>query len=136
MVGFSSFPFRMRPAIGQESSGEQAAALLELPLGPSWDAAATFRSIRHRRRVVNGVSGFDPPHYAPLQEGLNARDPEMLLALASLSPIDVVVDRDADRGGALKSYVSSTSGAQLIGEDGPSGALSHRICAGSRVDCR
>ena len=46
--------------------------ILELPLGPDWDAAATNRSFAHGRKVFNGVSGYDPPHYAPLQVGLTA----------------------------------------------------------------
>ena len=32
---------------------------------------------------MNGVSGYDPPHYQPLQVGLRAADPEMLAAIAS-----------------------------------------------------
>jgi hypothetical protein len=76
---------------------DRAEPVLELPLGPEWDAAATYRSIWHRRRVVNGVSGYDPPHYDPLQAGLNARDPAVLLALATLGPFDVVVDGRASR---------------------------------------
>jgi hypothetical protein len=92
-------------------------ALLELPLGPEWDAAATFRAVRHRRRVVNGVSGYDPPHYAPLQRGLADSDPSILTALASLGPIEVVVNGAADDG-ALHRYVASFPGVQQVQEDG------------------
>ncbi len=49
---------------------DQTRPILELPLGPEWDAAGTFRSMRHRRPVMNGVSGYDPPHYEPLKSGL------------------------------------------------------------------
>jgi hypothetical protein len=92
--------------------------LLELPLGPRWDAAATFRSIWHRRPVVNGVSGYDPPHYAPLQEGLNGRDPAMLLALASFGSIDVIVNGADDPGGAWSRYAAGIPGAVQIATDG------------------
>ena len=71
--------------------------IIELPLGPEWDAAATFRGLRHRRGVVNGVSGYDPPHYMPLQDGLNRREPDVLLALSSLGPIVAIVNSEADR---------------------------------------
>lgn len=93
-------------------------ALLELPLGPEWDAAATFRAVRHRRRVVNGVSGYDPPHYGLLQHGLNAHDPSVLLALASLGPLDVVVDGSADPDGAWERYVSAIPGVERASSDG------------------
>lgn len=91
-------------------------ALIELPLGPDFDAAATFRAVGHRRRVVNGVSGYDPPHYAPLQTALNAKDPSLLPSLASLGPMDVVVDTRAE--GDWERYVASVPGVKQIHRDG------------------
>ena len=74
---------------------DQTLPILELPLGPEWDAAGNVsRDLAPASRRLNGVSGYDPPHYAPLQAGLNAHDPAMLAALASLGAIDVVVDGD------------------------------------------
>ncbi len=93
-------------------------AILELPLGPEWDAAATYRAVGHRRRVVNGVSGYNPPHYALLQRGLNARDPDMLSALASLGPLDVVVDSAEDPDGSLERYVAGVAGVERVAADG------------------
>ena len=93
-------------------------ALLELPLGPEWDAAATFRAAHHRRRVVNGVSGYDPPHYGLLQIGLNAQDPSVLPALASVGPLDVVVNRVDDEDGKWDRYVAGVPGAERTGDDG------------------
>ncbi len=92
--------------------------ILELPLGPAWDAAATFRSMRHRRPVLNGVSGYNPPHYEPLKSGLGTRDPELLLAIASLGAFDVVVNAADDPGGALARYVASVPGATVGSTDG------------------
>jgi hypothetical protein len=92
--------------------------ILELPLGPEWDAAATFRSMWHRRPVLNGVSGYDPPHYEPLKYGLSTHDPEMLLAIASLRPFDVVVNSAADPGGRLDRYVAGLPGAVALANDG------------------
>lgn len=94
-------------------------ALIELPLGPYFDAAATFRAVGHRRRVVNGVSGYDPPHYAPLQTALNDKDVSVLTALASLGPLDVVVDTRP--GGEWHRFVASVPGATEIQQD------AHRI---------
>jgi hypothetical protein len=93
-------------------------ALIELPLGPEYDAAATYRAVRHRRRVVNGVSGYDPPHYEWLQRGLNARDPGALLALTAFGPLDVVVDGAADDDGSLARYVAAIPGAEETAGDG------------------
>lgn len=92
--------------------------LLELPIGPEFDAAATYRAVRHRRRVVNGVSGYDPPHYEWLQRGLNARDPEALLGLTSFGPLDVVVDGSADADGTIAGYVAAMPGAERVTSDG------------------
>jgi hypothetical protein len=113
-----SVPMAAPPEIigDAEPAGRQE-PILELPLGPEWDAAATFRAATHRRRTFNGVSGYDPPHYFALAAGLRARDPEMLAAVASLSNLDVVVDRGADVDGAIASYVAAASGAQLLRED-------------------
>ena len=89
-------------------------AVIELPLGPLWDAAGTFRAMRHRRPVVNGVSGYDPPFYAPLQDGLNSYEPSVLTSLASFGPIDIVVNGDADPEGAWARYASSVAGEPVV----------------------
>lgn len=106
--------------------------ILELPLGPAWDAAATWRSMWHRRPVFNGVSGYDPPHYAPLRAGLENQDPAMWPALASFGDFDVVVNGAEDAGGAWVRYVSGAAGADPIGGDGT--RRTFRIPAGPRQE--
>ena len=103
---------------GVVSEGSRVQPILELPLGPDWDAAATLRSLWHRRPVFNGVSGYDPSYYDPLQAGLNALDPEMILALASFGSFDAVVNGPADPGGTWATYVSSVPGVVPIASDG------------------
>jgi hypothetical protein len=91
--------------------------ILELPIGDGTrDAEATFRSIGHRRRILNGVSGYDPAHYAPLVEGITARDPELLEAISSLASFDVIVDESI--GGDWKDYVAGAPGAVHLRTDG------------------
>jgi hypothetical protein len=47
------------------------AVLVELPLGPpDFDLRAMFYSTVHWRRIVNGYSGFYPPHYGRLMTAL------------------------------------------------------------------
>ncbi|MGC4085415.1 MAG: discoidin domain-containing protein [Vicinamibacterales bacterium] len=91
--------------------------LLELPLGPAWDAGATLRASVHHRRVMNGVSGYDPPYYYALREGLANHDASLLNAIATLGPYDIVVNGEADADHGLQQYAAST-GATLIADDG------------------
>jgi F5/8 type C domain-containing protein len=95
---------------------DRTEAVIELPLGPSWDAAATFRAVRHRRRVVNGVSGYDPQFYAPLQDGLNSYEPSVLTSLASFGAIDIVVNGEADPDGAWARYASAVAGEPVAAD--------------------
>lgn len=88
--------------------------ILELPIGPDWDWDATFRAVGHRRRVMNGVSGYDPPHYEALRTGLEHRDAAMLTALASLGSYDVVIRDAADVDGGLRRYVANAPGATKV----------------------
>ncbi len=112
-------PIAKSPELWAEAEpADSSRALLELPLGPEWDAAATFRAAHHRRRVINGVSGYDPPHYALLQLGLNAQDSSVLPALATLGPLDVVVNRATDENGTWARYVEGVPGAERIHDDG------------------
>lgn len=107
---------RMAPipsALAVESDAATA-PILELPLGPDWDWDAVYRSAGHHRRVFNGVSGYDPPHYDALRAGLAQRDPELLRAIASLASVDVVVNTAADADGAIARYVAGAPGARLI----------------------
>ena len=115
----TEFPMAAAPELWPRvERRDQALPVIELPLGPEFDAAATYRAMWHRRHAANGVSGYDPPHYAPLQAGLNVQDPAMLDALASLGPIDVVVDSAADRDGAWARYVRDAAGAAVVATDG------------------
>jgi hypothetical protein len=48
-------------------------AVLEWPIGFDWDAEHVFRSTAHWRKLVNGYSGFAPPHYDELKNLLQER---------------------------------------------------------------
>ena len=100
-----------------EAAG-RAVPILELPLGVEWDWDAVYRASGHRRRVFNGVSGYDPPHYDALRFGLTQRDPAVLVAMASLSEFDVVVNGAVDPDGLMARYVSEVPGVQLVRVEG------------------
>lgn len=48
-------------------------AVLEWPIGFDFDAEHVFRSTAHWRKLVNGYSGFAPPHYDELKNLLEER---------------------------------------------------------------
>jgi hypothetical protein len=104
------------PAVEPAASATGSIPILELPIGPDWDAAATYHLVFHRRPVVNAVSGYDPPHYDPLMEGLNGHDPAMLAALASFGAYDIVPTDDSD--GRWRRYVLTAPGAAAVHTDG------------------
>lgn len=98
-------------------ASERREPILELPAGDG-DYHATYRTTTHGRRLFNGVSGYNPPHYIALLDGLRRRDSAMLQALASLTAFDIVIDRRADPDGALVAYASAAAGATRGADDG------------------
>jgi F5/8 type C domain len=122
----TGFPLAKAPAVWQvercspdlERSGPSRSALLELPLGdPFRDVAAMYRSMSHARPVVNGYSGYFPPHYAALRFGLSLRDDDVLTQLASHGATDVVIDAATDEDGRWRRYVTSHAGVQVVCSD-------------------
>jgi hypothetical protein len=60
------------PAIYQALAHERDVVLAELPLGQSdYDVRAMFYSMAHHGRILNGYSGFFPPHYGGLALALS-----------------------------------------------------------------
>lgn len=81
-----------------EASGVRG-AVVELPLGDvGGDTAAIYRSMYHRRPLVNGYSGFVPPPYTLLRLALDEGEIDALDAFRGDGPLTVVVDpRTSDR---------------------------------------
>jgi hypothetical protein len=60
------------PAVYRRLSQESGVVLAELPLGqPDYDIRAMYYSIVHHARLLNGYSGFFPPHYGLLALSLS-----------------------------------------------------------------
>jgi hypothetical protein len=121
----SEFPLVRPPAMWPAEScanGDGSTlhdALLELPVGVVLDdVAAMYRSISHGYPVVNGYSGYSPPHYAALRYGLVSHEDDMLTALAARGVAHFVVNADQDRDGSMGRYVARHPGAELVCTEG------------------
>jgi len=92
--GWFRLPVAAAPAGGIHAWPEVTAAVVELPLGEQVaDFAAIYRSTVHGVPVVNGVSGYVPPHFLPLASALRDRQFSALYELSSRGPIGVAFNR-------------------------------------------
>ena len=89
------------------------AVVLELPLGGLRDTHAMYRTTRHELRVVNGYSGFDPPHFIALRQGMERREEGVLDVLRRRAPLLVLLDPAARGGGPLRDLVQASGGTAL-----------------------
>jgi hypothetical protein len=95
--------------------GPSRRPVVELPLGETYgDVAAMYRQMSHGRPLVNGYSGYFPPHYAALRFGLSLHEHDVLTQLAARGITDVVVDRGPDRDAQWDKYVASHPRATLV----------------------
>ncbi len=110
------FPIPEAPvslALPAEASG---AAVLELPVGEEQDTSAMYRGMSHRRPVVNGYSGYRPPHYFAVRSGLLRGEADVLDALRERGPLLVLVDGSAKDAEALRELTQSGAGVRSLGE--------------------
>jgi hypothetical protein len=110
-------PMRMAPPPALRPSHTRAVARLELPASPLHDTLALYRATEHHRPLLNGYSGYFAPHYWPLEYLVNQHDPAVLTRLSALGPIEVVVDKAFDEGGAFFQFVASHPQASLVYDD-------------------
>jgi hypothetical protein len=81
-------------SIGALAGTDANVPVLELPLGDGErDVAAVYRSIQHRRSVVNGYSGYVPLSYGVLRASLRLDDGAALTELARERGLTVAIDR-------------------------------------------
>ena len=113
------------PAVYHEMARQPPdSVLVELPIGqPDYDVRAMFYSTVHWRPVVNGYSGFFPPHYGRLALALSemARHPEMSLqALGASGATHALVHEGAylDAEGTDASALLRRAGAVEIFREG------------------
>ncbi len=121
-------PFPLVPAppawaaekcIAPQPTGMPYGAVMELPLGePFRDVSAMYRAMAHGRPLVNGYSGFFPPHYPALRFGLDLLEDDVLTQLASHGVEYVVVNGNDDREGIWRRYVSAHRGTTQVCSEG------------------
>jgi hypothetical protein len=109
--GWAMLPVAPAPARVPAWSG--VSAVLELPIGsPAVDFGAIYRSMFHGRPIVNGYSGYAPPHYVPLVHALRDGHDEVLDELAAYGSIGVAIS-DSEREEPRASSVVQALGGRL-----------------------
>lgn len=103
-------------------------AVVELPLGPpERDAAAQYRFKYHGIPVVNGYSGFAPPHYEVIRSALADGDGQGVLALRTIGRLWVIIDRKADEAERIEAWVRQAGGTLVDSSGAETGFVLPRL---------
>jgi hypothetical protein len=108
------------------------AVVLELPADDQRvSIGAMYRATSHGWPLINGYSGYTPPHYHIL--GISARrgDSSAILELARGRPLIIVVSERIDQSGFFRQLVETLPGIQRHG--GGSGGLVYLLPARPRA---
>jgi hypothetical protein len=91
-------------------------AVLELPADDARvSIAAMYRSIAHGYPVINGYSGYTPPHYMILTDSMHRDDPSAVLELARGRALVIVISDRYDEGGHFRRFAESLPGIERQG---------------------
>jgi hypothetical protein len=102
---------------------DRGAVVLELPMVDDYsDTAAMLRATENGHALVNGFSGYIPPHYALLQEGLRTFDASVLAALQRFGALLVFVHQRADEKQRYRDFIEALPDAHRVLTT-PAGAL-------------
>ncbi len=92
------------------------ALVLALPANEGQvDVAAMYRQTVHGRPIVNGYSGYTPPHYVILSLALRRGDPSVITELAKGRPLVITVNTMLDAPGNLRRLVEGLPGIEPRG---------------------
>ena len=92
------------------------ALMLALPANEGQvDVAAMYRQTVHGRPIVNGYSGYTPPHYVILSLALRRGDPSVITELAKGRPLVITVNTTLDAKGELRRLVEGLPGIEPRG---------------------
>ena len=98
--------------------GRWFGSVLELPLDEGdRDFRAMYRATVHGHPLVNGSSGYTPPHYRVLSRALQEHDATAFEGLQLVEPMLVVVERAWDPGGRWEAFMQTTPGATPVASE-------------------
>lgn len=90
--------------------------VVELPVDEGIvSTAAMYRAMSHGRPLINGYSGYTPPHYSILSLALRRHDPSVLPELARGRPLVIAINERYDQDGAFRRLVEGLPGVQRQG---------------------
>jgi hypothetical protein len=111
-------PLHPPPALWPVPAGHEFGPVVELPFDTGLsDFSAMYRAMFHGHPVVNGSSGFFPPHFLAMRFALDDQDATVFDALAQSRPLLVALQTDDDRDGVWQRIVDKIGRAQLIADD-------------------
>lgn len=118
-VGLEGFVGKMElgrvPAPLELGGLGRGAIMLELPTPDDFtDTAAMLRATQGGWGLVNGFSGYWPPHYRPLKEGLHSVDGEVIEALRQFHPLLVFINSETGRNERWREMVAALPGAERL----------------------
>ena len=121
-IGADGFmePMPMSPPPGRvELPDVPSAAVLELPPDDvAVSVGAMFRSMWHRRPLINGYSGHIPTHYGILSQSLRRDDPSAVIELARGRTLLLIVSERRDPAGDFRRVIESIPGIERGGISG------------------
>jgi hypothetical protein len=110
--GWSRLPVAAATA-GPVPAWDNVAAVVDLPPGTAdVDFPAILRSIAHRRPIVNGYSGYAPPHYLPLVHAIRDGRVEALEEMASYGRLGIAIDRSRPDAAAAAGLIQALPGIE------------------------
>jgi F5/8 type C domain-containing protein len=102
------------PSLGPTQPWRDVEAVVELPLTSVTDTSAMYRSMRRGPPILNGASGYAPPHYPLLREVLNNGEFGVLQHLGLNGSLGVAVDRAAPDASGVELAIAHLPGTTLL----------------------
>lgn len=102
---------------------DRGAVVLELPMNDDYtDTAAMLRATQTGHLLVNGFSGYMPPHYGLMKEGLGMFDESVLRALQQYGPLLVFIHEERDTDHRYRDFIENMPDAHRV-RTGAAGSL-------------
>ena len=88
------------------------AAVVELPMTSTvTDQRALYRATQYRLPILNGYSGYYPPHYLPLMFALRDGQYAALHDIGNGARLGIAVDRESEQAADIEQALRDTDGA-------------------------